>query len=266
MSNAERHIQHLFAAELQFRLASAVPLATNMNQQPLDLPMEWTHGQHLVRYEEIALRQDQADYAAILIHRSVTYIMAVAIKDAIEAVTLGLPKAVRKQGSDIKRAVREVIPGVAAKPWTCSDDDVVAAYHIARLIRNAYAHAPFAPVWMIQRELEDTVFAIPDVIHLDTKGLHGTPFDWRHYGGPLAMFRFCRFIRVRVLGDQPTPRTAVPLPGNVIYQQGDLILRKIDGIPPEAVPVEIEPLPDGGIPLGGGHILHPGGKRHEDDA
>jgi urease accessory protein UreH len=136
MSEVETHIQHLFAAELQFRLASAVRLTTTMTQQPLDLPMEWTHGQHRVWYEEIALRQDQADYAAFLLHRSATYTMAVAIKDAIEAVAPGLPKAVQKAKTGIKQAIKKAIQGVKAKPWTCSDDDVCAAYHIARLPRN----------------------------------------------------------------------------------------------------------------------------------
>jgi hypothetical protein len=37
------------------------------------------------------LRQDQADYAAFFIHRSATYTMVVAIKDAIEAVVPVLP-------------------------------------------------------------------------------------------------------------------------------------------------------------------------------
>lgn len=64
MSEREKHIRQLFTAELQFRFASAVRIATTMKVQPLDLPMEWTHGQHRVTYEEIALRQDQADYAA----------------------------------------------------------------------------------------------------------------------------------------------------------------------------------------------------------
>jgi len=61
MSEHERYIQHLFAAELQFRLASAVRVAVTCNRQPLDVPMEWTHGQHRVRYDEIALRQDEAE-------------------------------------------------------------------------------------------------------------------------------------------------------------------------------------------------------------
>lgn len=86
MSERQRHIDQLFAAELQFRLASAVRLATTLKVQPLDLPMEWTHGQQRVKYEEIALRPDQADYAACFLHRSATFLMAVAVKDAIRAV------------------------------------------------------------------------------------------------------------------------------------------------------------------------------------
>jgi hypothetical protein len=40
----------------KFRLAPAVRLATTLQVQPLDLPQDWTHGQHRVSYEEIALR------------------------------------------------------------------------------------------------------------------------------------------------------------------------------------------------------------------
>jgi hypothetical protein len=108
MSDRDRHIQHLFTAELQFRLASAVRLAVTGKRQPLDLPMEWTHGQHRVRYEEIALRPDQADYAACFLHRSAAYLMAVAMKDAIRAV----------------------VPD----PKEASDPNVQAAYQIARLV------------------------------------------------------------------------------------------------------------------------------------
>lgn len=200
MTDREKHIRNLFTAELQFRLASAVRLATTRQVQPLDLPMEWTHGQHRVKYEEIALRPDQADFAACFIHRSATFLMAVVIKDAIRAV----------------------VPD----PKTSADSDVRAAYQVARLVRNAFAHAPFSPTWSIDPDCRDKVFAVPDVITLDTTGLHGRPFDWRHYGGPLALFRLCRFVRIQVLKDEATPREIVPIPANVIYQQGNLIITR----------------------------------------
>jgi hypothetical protein len=49
----------------------------------------------------------------------------------------------------------------------------------------------------------------------------------------------------------------VPIPNNRIIQIGNLILKKIDEIPPGAVPVQIERLPDGGIPIGDGYVLYP---------
>ena len=233
MDEREKHIGHLFTAELQFRLTSAVRLATTRQVQPLDLPQDWTHGQHHVSYEEIALRPDQADYAAFFLHRSATFLMAVAMKDAIRAVVHD--------------------PKTAADP-------VRSAYQIARLVRNAFAHAPFSPTWSIDADCQDVAFEVPDVIVLNTRGLHGTPFDWRHYGGPLALFRLCRFVRMEILKDMTTPRTAVPIPQNVIYQVGDLILTKVDEIPAGALRVDAKKLPDGGISLPGGYVIGPAKK------
>jgi hypothetical protein len=176
----ERHIGLLFSAELQFRLASAVRLATTQGVQPLDLPIEWSHGQHRVKYQEVALRKDQADFAACFLHRSATYSMAVVMKDAIRA------------------AVPD--PKTSLQPTTR------AAYQIARLVRNAFAHAPLAPVWSIDPDCRNTIFSVPDVIELDTTKLQGQNFDSRHYGGPLALYRLSQFVRTTILGHQPDPR------------------------------------------------------------
>ena len=229
MNEHERHLAHLFKAELQFRLASAVRLATTRELQPLDLPMEWTHGGHLVKYEEIALRQDQAEYAACSLHRSATFLMAVAVKDAIRAV----------------------VPD----PKSSRDTVVRSAYQVARLIRNAFAHAPFAPMWSIDPNCRNQVFIVPDVITLDTSGLHDTQFDWQHYGGPLALLRLCRFVRIEILKDDAPPRKIVPIPDSIIYQIGDLILTKVDEIPAGAEQINTKQLPNGNITLPGGYVI-----------
>ncbi len=255
MAELEKHIRHLFQAELQFRLASAVRLAVTSNRQPLDLPTVWTHGQHEVRYEEIALRHDQADYAAMLIQQSATLTMAVAAKDAIEAVAPSLPKAIRASKKEIDRTIRECISAVDPKSWKASDHDVTTAYHIARLVRNAFAHAPFAPTWKIHPELRNRVFVIDGAIELRTCGLHESAFDWRHYGGPLALFRLCRYVRTDILNDPDVPRRVTPPAQKTILQQGNLILEKVDAIPSHAVRIEGRKLPDGSLDLGGGHIL-----------
>ena len=226
-SEHEKQIGKLFTAELQFRLASAVRLAVSLGTQPLDLPTQWTHGQHSVGYEEIALRQDQADYAACFLHRSATYLMAVAIKDVIRATV--------------------------CDPKTSTDSNIQNAYQIARLIRNAFAHDPTSPVWSIDADCQNKIFSVPNVISLDTTNINGTEFDWRHYGGPLALFRLGRFVRVEILKDKPSPRKDVPVPNRIVYQQGNLILQKVDELPPDAK--IILALPDGRIPLGEGHFL-----------
>lgn len=56
MKNKAEAIKRLFAAELQFRLASAVKLAVHSEKQPLTVPVEWVHGRHRVKNNEIALR------------------------------------------------------------------------------------------------------------------------------------------------------------------------------------------------------------------
>lgn len=218
-SEREKHIGILFTAELQFRLPSAVGLATTLGVQPLDLPTEWTHGRHRVSYEEIALRPDQADYAACFLHRSATFLMAGAMKDAIRAV----------------------VPD----PKSSADSNVRDAYQIARLIRNAFSHAPFSPKWSIDQDCRNRVFSVADVTSLDTTGLDGIEFDWRHYGGPLALLRLCRWVRFEVLKDQRLPRKPFQPPTETIIQCGELIMTKVDSIPPDAVEIEPETLPDG---------------------
>jgi len=221
----EEHISRLFGAELQFRLASAVRLATTLKTQPLDLPTDQSHGRHHVKEKEIALRQDQAEYAAFFLHRSATYLMAVAMKDAIQVVT--------------------------PDPKSSSDSSLRSAYQISRMIRNAFAHAPFSPIWSIDPDCRDQIFSVPRIIKFDTKGLQGQPFDWLHYGGPLALFRLCKFVRIKILKDDPKLRKAWPRSTKTIIQMGDLILQQVDAIPTDARRIPINARPDGRIPIAG---------------
>ena len=201
MIDVATHIDLLFTAELQFRLASAVRLAVTMDNQPLDLPVEWSHGKHNVNYKEVALRKDQADFAAWNMHRSATFLIAVAMKDAIKAV----------------------VPD----PRNVTNSDVQASYEISRLIRNAFAHSPFNPVWSIDPYCRNRVFEVRDVVSLDTTDLQGVAFNWRHYGGPLAMLRLCRYVRFEILKDPKRTKRIIPIAKNIYYQQGSLILEQV---------------------------------------
>ena len=201
MTERDKHIAFLFTAELQFRLASAVEIATIMGKQPIDIPQEWSHGKHVISYTEVALRKDQAKFAAFFIHRSATFLMAVAMKDAIKAT----------------------VPD----PKNAADTNIQSAYQISRMIRNAFTHRPFHPIWSIDEDCRNRKFEVSNIISFDTKGLNGKPFDWRHYGGSLALLLLCRYVRFEILKDKRRKREIIPKPKDIYYQQGNLILRKI---------------------------------------
>jgi len=198
----------LETAELQFRLAAAVRLAASDGRQPRDLPIVWSHGNHSVRYEDIALTESDADRAAHFLLQTATFLLAAQIKDVLLACFRD-PKNHRTK-------------------------QVRAAYQIARLIRNAFAHRPFAPTWSIDKDCQDRVFTVPRVISIDTSGLHEQKTNWRDYGGPLALLLFARWARNRVLRIPPSTPGPVEQPDLKYYQVGKLLLRRIDGEKPEA--------------------------------
>lgn len=107
------------------------------------------------------------------------------------------------------------------------------------------------------------MFAVADTISLDTSGLQGLPFDWRHYGGPLALFRLSQFVRINILGHKPRERQVVPIPQVKYYRQGDLILTWLDrdDVPDlaDATVVTAE-----GLELPDGHRLVPNRKTNRE--
>jgi hypothetical protein len=135
-------------------------------------------------------------------------------------------------------AIRGAILAAVHDPKTSSNSDVRSAYQISRSIRNAFTHAPSDPIWSIDDDCKNQTFAVRDIIKLDTTNLHGQRFDWRHYGGPLALLRLSQFVRIEILGDTARAPFVMPTPQNVCYQQGDLIIQKVDSIPPAAVKVQ----------------------------
>lgn len=233
----QEHAGRLKIAEQQFRLAVTVNLAVTNGVQTLDVPVEWTFGEHRVRYEDFGLRPDQAGLAAACLEHTAMLAMSGVIRDAIVALF--------------------------EDPKNHSDSNVVAAYQISRLVRNAFAHSFVAPTWSIDEDCRSRTFEIDEIIRLDTTELQGQPMQWPHYGGPLAIFKFGRFVRETLLGDKVDPQRKKPLfPTLECYQQGRLVVRKVDRIPEGAV-VVMRAGPGERIDLGGGHSLE---VRSNDDA
>jgi len=206
MDDRDTLVKKLMVAEQQFRLACTVNLAVTNNVQTLDVPVEWTFGGHKVTYEDFGLRKDQAEIIAAHLEMTATFVICAAIRDAL----------------------------VCYFPNTRNhtNQDVVSAYQISRILRNAFSHSVISPVWSIDDDCKDRVFEINEVISLNTTGLQGQFVNWQDYGGPLAIFKFGRFVRENLLKckvDQK--RKKPPFPTIEIYQQGRLLLRRVEELP-----------------------------------
>jgi hypothetical protein len=235
MDEREKHLNRLMLAEQQFRLACTVNLAVTNGVQTLDVPVEWVFGRHRVSYEDFGLRPGQAEFAASQLETTATFVIAGAIRDTLIALF--------------------------PNPKESKNPDVVAAYQISRMIRNAFGHSMLTPKWSIDGDCKNRTFAINKIISLDTTGLHDAAMDWRHYGGPLAIFYFGRFVREELLNDKIDPNRRKPqLPTTQCYQQGRLVLRRIDELPDGLIEVA-RAGPGESIDLGGGHRLQVGPKQ-----
>ena len=120
MDKRDLHLNRLRIAEQQFRLACTVNLAVTNDVQTLDVPVVWTFGRHKVSFEDFGLRKDQAEGAASQLEMTSTLVIAGAIRDAIVSLF--------------------------ETPKSNADPRVVAAYQIARMIRNAFAHSMISPL------------------------------------------------------------------------------------------------------------------------
>lgn len=200
----ESILLELKIAELQFRLAAMARLTIFLEEKSLDAPMIWSHGKHTVNYADIFLTQDQSEIAAHYLEQTATYFMSITIKHALE-----------KEFGQIKDH---------------RDSNIVAAYQIARLIRNSFLHSsPMRPIWHIDEDYKDREFIVDGVISLNTKGLDKQPFDWRHYGGLLALFQLSKYVRIELLKDTDIGKDRkITSPKTSIFIQGNLILQSVD--------------------------------------
>jgi hypothetical protein len=171
-------------AEHQFRLACTVNFAVANRAQTLDVPVEWVFGRHRVSYRDFGLRCDQAEWAAVQLEMTATCVLAGAIRD--------------------------VIVEAFKNPKRDCNCDVVNAYQISRMIRNAFSHSMVTPRWSIDTDCQQRTFAINGVISVGTCNLHDKPLEWHDYGGPLGMFQFGRFVRECLLGVKVDPNRQKP--------------------------------------------------------
>ena len=153
----------LYYASIHLKLAFGLQ-ASQPTVSYLDA-FSWGH--HVAEHDELALTREQEDQAFAALVHCATYISAVQVHTALESVH--------------------------DDPFQIREADVASAFQISRLIRNAFAHNPFIPVWEVREAWKNRRFVVPDVITLDTANLDRKPVRREHYGGPIAILRLIEF-------------------------------------------------------------------------
>lgn len=219
--SAQEHVSLLKRAELQFRLTLAVRTACTLGIQPLKVPVVFTFGKKTVTGADMTLSHDEADEAAAVLEHTTTYALALQVVQAIK--------------------------DVLGKPRDHADSSVRAAFEIARLVRNAYAHQPFQPHWSIDPDCTNKTFEVPGIARIDTTSLAGQRVRWQDYGGMLAMFRLSQYTRSIILPSELvsiTATTDIGGPAKIpelafgdVVQLGRMLMVKIDRVPDGATPI-----------------------------
>jgi hypothetical protein len=164
-SNKDFEFMHLLLKNAKLHLKLVFGLRTT---QPKVHYLEvFSFGKHIATCNELSLTHQQEEHAFAALEHSASYISVVQIHTVLEAVH--------------------------PDPFNISEPEIAAAFQIFRLIRNAFAHNPFAPVWEIRNAWKNKVFTVPNIISIDTSDLDKKPVRREHYGGPLSILRFIKY-------------------------------------------------------------------------
>ena len=158
----------LRAAILQLKLSFGLRVSDLQISYP-----DFAWGQHTANSKELILTNDEQEEAFAILEHSAIYLAVTQILTTLEIIF--------------------VKDNFYDDTYTFESDVVPQAYQIARLIRNAFAHDPFAPIWEFKPKWANKIYEVPGIIRLDTTGLNGLPVRQKHYGGPLAVLRFTEY-------------------------------------------------------------------------
>jgi hypothetical protein len=163
------HSSLLESAEIFFKFSYGLSFTHSIHGISIVPPSGWSWGNHFIDSDEMELSENEKEVGDAISRHVAIYLCMV----------------------QVDKALQDLFPDRLVK----ENEIIYPAAHIARLIRNTFAHNPFNPVWDIKPECIGKTYEIKDVIKLDTTDLHKKPVKREDYGGPLAVLRFLQFVK-----------------------------------------------------------------------
>ncbi len=154
-------------------------LRTKAHKEPVNYLDVFTWGKHTLNEVSLRLSRDEEELAFALLEHCTLYTIVIQIDTVLHELF-------KNQNTD---------------RFNHPDSNVCSAAWIARLIRNAFAHDPLNPVWITYSECDSKMYAVEDIIELNTKGINGQRVRREHYGGPIAIILLSEYVRTNILED-----------------------------------------------------------------
>jgi hypothetical protein len=142
-------------AELFYKFSLGVKVTIDSaNDKVLTHYGVFAYLKHSVDSKEIELTRDEEEFGAYLQEQVGTYMLILQLDKVLED-EWGTSRIYSKN-SEIRKIFR-----------------------VVRLIRNAFAHDPFKPIWRINSSWRGETYEIPGILTMKTEGLHGNRLKWK---------------------------------------------------------------------------------------
>ena len=169
-------LRKLHYSELQFKLALAVSTTCHSSNEPaLRYLGAFSWGKHFMDSEELSLTIEEEKLASSTLELSATYLMTLQLDEVLEKFF--------------------------SNRFEHSNCSVQNGAFIVHLIRNAFAHDPLSPTWLIPAYCKNKVFNVEGIISLNTNELNKKKLKRSHYGGQIALLRLLQYFSQLIAED-----------------------------------------------------------------
>ncbi len=173
--NTFKMISQLKVSKIAFKLSVGMNFFIHSQDKQIDQIFKYysafSFGKHVLEYEELKLQREQEELGGAALEHAATFLMALQMDEALNQIF----------GKEYEK-----------NPKTELDE----ARLIIKLIRNSFAHNPFAPTWNIRNpnNYPKKKLSVAGVLSIDISNINNMPAQWQDYGGKLAVLRLVDYI------------------------------------------------------------------------